>query len=134
MEEKLKTYFEPNKEVAAAYLFGSHALNKNSPGSDVDIAVLLYHEYLKKSGKIKERFMLELSRLLRKDIDLVIMNDAGELLLYQIYKNGKSLFIRDYQYAKDFEIKSLALYYDFKYYLDKIQKGFIENLGAAENG
>ena len=41
LEETIADYFKANSSgITAVYIFGSRASGKNTPGSDVDIAVL----------------------------------------------------------------------------------------------
>ena len=83
--------------------------------SDVDIAIYL-------SEKIDTETYLkikaELSEILKKEIDLIILNDATPLLKYQIYKNNILLFTRSKTMESNHKIKTLFEYSDMKRYLD----------------
>lgn len=128
MEQKIKTYFKDKKEIASVYLFGSVASGKDTPSSDVDIAVLFEYKYLESAETFKEQYMMQLGRILRKDIEILVMNRAGEVILNQIFKKGKPIFIQNTSYSMAFKIKSLALYSDFKFYLNRMQDGFVKNM------
>lgn len=71
-KSKLMTY----KNIVFAYIFGSYAKGKLGKDSDIDIALYLNskidaQEYL----KIK----MELTSICKRDVDLVILNDAINL-------------------------------------------------------
>jgi predicted nucleotidyltransferase len=68
INEKITHYFETRHEVAAVYLFGSYAGEKNHPASDVDLAILFLPEHLPSANRFCNRYLTELGRLLRKDI------------------------------------------------------------------
>jgi predicted nucleotidyltransferase len=75
-ENIIKQYFKDRKEIAAVYLFGSYASGKNNYMSDVDIGILFTHQYSKSDKNFKEEYIIQLGRLLRKDIHPVLMNTA----------------------------------------------------------
>jgi len=81
IQEQVKAYFENRKEVIAVYLFGSYSEGKERPLSDVDIGVLLDDEYRPCFSDLQVLYMVELARLLRKDIHPVLLNSASEALL-----------------------------------------------------
>ena len=68
MLEKLKKYLENNENIIFAYLFGSFAQNTQTPKSDIDIAVYLKDTSFESILSIN----YELSKLLQKDVDLLI--------------------------------------------------------------
>jgi predicted nucleotidyltransferase len=79
--------------ICFAYLFGSAAIGKTSPSSDIDLAVYLdQHE-----DKIK--LLPEIIGVAEKifpgiAIDVVLLNAAGELIAMEALK-GRILFIRE---------------------------------------
>ena len=64
--------------------------------SDIDIGILLDRNDRDFAKEKRSNYIVELSRILRKDIHLVILNSAGEELLRQIFLKGKchSAFIQ----------------------------------------
>lgn len=104
LEEKLKDM--PNIEFG--YLFGSYADGSFTQRSDVDVAVYLgncsFDEQLSAS--------FELSRVLKKDVDLVVLNSAKNLyLLEDIITKG--LLLKDADKRIDFELKKHHQFIDF---------------------
>ena len=116
------------------YLFGSFASGKFTKTSDIDLAVLFEHACIESAESLKEKYMSELGRILRKDIDIIVMNTAGEVLLNQIYKKRKPILNQNRKFEKIFRIKSFMAYSDFEIYLKFIQKHFIRKIMETEYG
>jgi predicted nucleotidyltransferase len=131
IENTIKQYFKNKKEIAAIYLFGSYASGKERHMSDVDIGVLLNHKHLKSSEISKEEYMIQLGRLLRKDIHTVIMNSAGEVLLKQILSKGKPVLVENSKFHKEFKIVALSKIVDFNFYLKKMHSSLTKRILEA---
>jgi predicted nucleotidyltransferase len=131
IEDKIKHYFEDRQEIAAIYLFGSYALGKERHMSDVDVGVLLNHKYFKSSEILKEQYILQLGRILRKDIHPVILNSAGEVLLKQILGKGKLVLVKDSKFHKEFNMVSISKIIDFSFYLKKMHSGLTKRILEA---
>jgi len=100
----------------------------------VDIAVLLDNEYRDHFSDMRVLYMLELARLLRKDIHPVLLNSASEALLKQIFLKGKCILVRD---AKKLARHRTAMFADiaeFGYYRDQMQSGLIKRLKKGVEG
>jgi predicted nucleotidyltransferase len=121
----LSDYFKNKDEVVAVYLFGSHAIGKNKPFSDVDIGIFLGRTDQEFANQIKMRYITELSRIIRKDVHPVILNFASEVLMKQIYSKGKCILIKDSKKLAKYKMTMYARIADFAYYLNKMQNGFI---------
>ena len=67
------------------YLFGSQAIRRAIPYSDVDIAILIHRENIESAYLKIFEYLAELGKLLKKDIHPVIMNTAGEELLTPVF-------------------------------------------------
>lgn len=98
-------------EIIAAYLFGSRAVGGGKRASDVDIALLLDDH--QESNFIYLDFKVRLESILNMDVDLVVLNNAGEILKHQVRKYGKVIYERDAKMRKQWEILSRKLYQDF---------------------
>ena len=115
------------KEVIFSYLYGSITQNKLSQLSDIDIAVYLKEDVNKYS---RHRIRLELIGKLEsifgsKRVDLVILNDIGILLSFEIINSGIVLYQSDELKRLEFEENTIKFYLDFKPIADaynKIQK------------
>ncbi len=95
IEDKIRDYFKNKREVIAVYLFGSYAAGKEQLFSDIDIGILLERHQIDTGKEIITKYLVELARILRKDIHPVILNLASEELLKQIFQKGKCILTRD---------------------------------------
>lgn len=106
-----------NKEIVAAYLFGSTVKGTTSPSSDIDIALLTRDSDKKNGAALKFNLYADICRTLkRNDIDLVLLNLSGNLILNdEIIRYGKILFSNDDGAREEFELKVLHSSTDFKF-------------------
>jgi predicted nucleotidyltransferase len=108
MLESLKTYFEGRDDIAFAFLFGSAARGRVRREGDVDIAVYfkpekeVEWEAFNKTYEGENRIALDLERLLKKEVDLVVLNRARAVIADEIIRKGKPLIIRDRGFFLDF--------------------------------
>jgi len=132
LEETIADYFKVNGSgITAVYLFGSQASGKTIPGSDVDIAVLFDRsdpDFI--SLKIEE-ILLQLPKLLRKDVHPLALNIASEALLKQIFGKGRCLLVADSRKLAEFKMLAYARIAGFGYYLKKMQSGLIRRVLEA---
>ncbi len=117
----ISSFFEAIPGVAAVYLFGSVARNRQTPQSDLDIGVLF------EPSSVPEIFrqieMREtLSGLLHQEVDLVVMNRANPILKHQIFKHGKLLLLKNKSFLLSFFTSSLNEYDDIKRVRAPIEK------------
>jgi len=106
---QLKDKLLDSSNVLFAYLFGSYSQNKETSLSDIDIAVYL------DNSTLDERLQLtyELSRFLKKDVDLVVLNEIKNIyLMDSIFKDG--IVLKDNDKRFDFEILKQHDILDFK--------------------
>ena len=109
----------------AAFIFGSYAKGKEKPSSDLDVALLLRNMETIDFSPL--HFATCLEKQLGVQVDVVILNSAGEALKFQIRRDGKLIFERSRRKRKLFEIKSRKHYEDFLYihnkYVNKVLYG-----------
>ena len=109
--------------MSAVWIFGSQAKKTAGPLSDVDVA-LLYQP-----GKVPDvEFQLslkeDLASLLKKEVDLVVLNQANPILKHQVYKTGKIILKKSASFYNLFFVRSINEYDDLK----KIRQGIECNL------
>jgi predicted nucleotidyltransferase len=111
----LLEYLAAQPDVVAAYIFGSVAQGRARPQSDVDIAVLLAAD-LDEETRFDRRLRLgwEVERLIGRQTDLVVLNDAPPLLQHQVLKHGRLIFERDRAARVEFEVRAGQIYADLK--------------------
>ncbi|HAS00187.1 MAG: hypothetical protein US57_C0011G0033 [Candidatus Moranbacteria bacterium GW2011_GWC2_37_73] len=93
-------------------VFGSFASGKNRDDSDMDVAVasmkeISFHEQIRLTNKF--------SLILKKNIDLSILNNANPLLLFQVSKNSILLYGNEVDFAK-FKLYAFKSYNDYAPY------------------
>lgn len=108
MLKVLKDYFEARKDIAFAFLFGSVARGKIREEGDIDIAVYFWPEKeveweaIGKTYKGERRIALDLERLLKKEVDLIVLNRARAILADEIVRKGEPIVIKDRGIYMDF--------------------------------
>lgn len=93
MRERLRRYFSQKEGVELAFLFGSAAKGRMLPESDVDVAI-----WLKDPQNQEEinRLWGDLEDLLRKEVDLILLNRASPTIAWAALR-GYPLLIQDYR-------------------------------------
>ena len=132
IKKNIQKFFEDRPEVLAVYLFGSYVKNRENKDSDIDLAVLIDHQSISRSSEIIKEYSVGLARSLRKDFHIIIMNQAGEEILAQIFKNGSCILNRNERLNATFKMVKHAMIAEFSYYRDLMKKGFLRQLGGGE--
>jgi hypothetical protein len=125
--DALARFFESEDNILVAYLFGSHARKTDTPGSDIDIALLLsetpdrllnYHLYL----------VDKLSEILGDGLDLIILNTAPPMLKHQVIKHGKIIYSRSERARITFETRAQSEYLDFSTAMKRYDECLIKQI------
>ena len=104
----LQDYFEEREDIAFAILFGSAARGRVRKEGDIDVAIYFHPEKdveWENFGKRYEgenKIALDLETLLKKEIDLVVLNRARSVLADEIIRKGEPIFIKDRGMFMDF--------------------------------
>jgi len=128
IENQIKSFFENEKDIVSVYLFGSYASGKIRSCSDIDLAILFDSRSRATINRRLDKYLIDLSRILRKDTHLTAMNFAGEGLLKQIFKNGKSIIVNDTKKMSYFKMIAYSKIVDFHYHRRKMQSGIIRKV------
>ena len=126
--KKIANYFENKEDIIAVYLFGSYASGKVRPRSDIDLAILFDSRDQVMINRRLDNYLIDLSRILRKDIHLTTMNFASEELLKQIFKKGKCLIVNDSKKMACFAMTAYSKIVNFHYYRGQFQSGIIRKV------
>jgi predicted nucleotidyltransferase len=121
MVEILKEYFENRKDIAFAFLYGSHAKGNATRLSDIDIAVYFYPKERHPIEYEEEVFYdaeneiwTDLQRLLKKEIELLVLNRVSASVAASAIR-GIPLAINDW-----------GLYIDFMEIITDVAEDFME--------
>ncbi len=112
----LTNHLEAIDNVIFGYMFGSYAKNRQTNLSDIDIALYLKDTSL--DNKLQINY--EISKLLKKDVDLVILNEIRNIYLLEDIINY-SIVIKDNDQIFDFEVikqHEILDYKAFRRYID----------------
>jgi len=135
LKDKIIEYFQDKKEVITVYLYGSIVTGKDAMNSDVDIALLTNpYKNLMESQRARVRYQTEISRLIERKVDLVFLQEAGELLSYQILSNGQVVVETDKKIHRSFRAYRLIKCLDFQFLEDRMKKGMITAMRGGQDG
>lgn len=99
--ELLKEYFSKREDISKAFVFGSYAKGRNIAESDFDLAI-----YFKPSGRKIEweegreydrqsEIWLDVERIVKRNVDLVILNNSASTIAFEALRTGKPIIIKD---------------------------------------
>lgn len=122
----IKKYLKEIPGIAAVYLYGSFASGRGQIQSDVDIGILY------KRGEepgLEKRLDIadQLTSVLGREVDLLVLNDASPVIRMQVLKKGKKLFELDRREVNRFFVQTINEYCDLKITRSVIEK----NIGRA---
>lgn len=109
LEGRLIETLEEFPEVELAVIFGSAARGEATPGSDVDIGVQLKD----KSLGVLRRLEVLLARAVRREVELVALDDSPPLLRFEIARDGKLLLERRPHAWTDFRARAMVDWWDW---------------------
>ena len=100
--------------ISLIYVFGSYAKGTNTENSDLDIGILINGDT---SPMTRLSVLNEMVGILdREDIDLIILNEADEVLKFQVIKYGKLIYVRDLTEKVLFEARAMSEYMDMEHF------------------
>ena len=118
--EPLKNYFENRKDVAFAFLFGSHARGTATKLSDIDIAVYFYPEKRHPIEYEEEVFYKgedevwdDLEGLLKKEVEMLVLNRVSASVAASAIR-GIPLAINDWGLYLNFMLFITSLAEDYR--------------------
>lgn len=122
--------------ISLIYVFGSYAKGTNTENSDLDIGILINGDT---SPMTRLSVLNEMVGILdREDIDLIILNEADEVLKFQVIKYGKLIYVRDLTEKVLFEARTMSEYMDMEHFRNTRNKymdiRFKEAFGSRTEG
>ncbi len=135
LKSAIAAYCATRPEIVACYLYGSRAVGKERPGSDVDLAFLLDREVPRDNYfSLNMGFYAELSRLLRLEIHPLVMNDATEVVLGQVFGKGVLVYQQQNEALRMFRRRKMPLIAEFSFYIDMRLATLRARYGEGCNG
>lgn len=119
MLNKIKAYYLSRGEVLFGYLFGSYAQNRNHSQSDVDIAIYLSTYNEDSAHEYKMANIIELQDLVKKPVDLILLNQAPPLLQHEIFKTGILFLEKDHSSLVEYKVKNYYQYLNQLYIMNR---------------
>ncbi len=122
IQDRLREFFRDVPGLAAVYLFGSVARGTQTAKSDVDVG-LLYRQTPPQTLDARP-FDLEadLSEILERPAQLIVMNDAPADLVHRILRDGILITEQDPSRRIAFEVQARNKYWDLKPILDEYRQ------------
>lgn len=129
MVDLINKIFKKDDSILAVYLFGSQVKGKPHKYSDVDIAVL-FEDTIKKQDYTDKQIaiMPNLSKILNKETDVIILNQASLFLRYHIFKDRIKIYERPDRNEHDFEALAIIQYFDFLPIRNRIENGLLTKI------
>ena len=128
--QMIKDFLLKEKEIEFAYLYGSYAVNKETPLSDIDIAVYQKSDKPAYDFRMTE-FKIE-SSLIRilpgYKFDVRSLNDAPIIIIGKILNEGKVLFFKDEKFYYDYLVNNRLRYMDYSITYNPLFDQRYENL------
>jgi predicted nucleotidyltransferase len=124
LERRLADALAPRADVLEAYLFGSHALGRAQPHSDIDVAVYVDATACADSspyGYASDLTAYLMQELRTNAIDLVVLNRATPLLYHRVLRDGHRILSRDLRATTTREGYALSRYWDYVPAMAKIE-------------
>ena len=112
--------------MIAVYLYGSIVTGMFVMNSDVDIALLTTpYNNLIESQRVRIRYQTEIFGLIRRDVNLVFLQEAGELLSFQILSRGQVIVETDKKIHRSFRAFRLIKCLEFQFLEDRMKRGMV---------
>ena len=125
LENIISEFFGSNPFIVSVDLFGSYAEGRATDKSDVDIAVLFEYGHIPSPldmiGK-KE----DLEDLIKKEVDLIVLNDSSPILGMQVAKNCKNILMKKPKIYADYQMRLFTDYAELKELRLPMEKGMLK--------
>lgn len=114
---------EERLRPAAIILFGSRAVRRECPDSDVDLGVLC-------DGRLRDAFTVagletDLAEVLGRSVDLVVLNSAWPILAMEVLRSHRIRSQRDPEAFEMFSVRTLLADFDLKQVWAPIERAIL---------
>lgn len=111
--EKIAKNMGKIKNVKAVYLFGSYATRSQIPLSDIDICII---------GNLNNKERYKVLEYGSDNFDICFFEDLPIYIKIRVFKEGKPIILKDEEFIKKLEFKTLREYLDFKPAIERFCK------------
>ena len=121
IKQRLVDYFSARPEIKFAYIFGSTAKGMTTCLSDIDIAIFVDFNIMKRHYPYgyKASVLTDLLKLLQtNDVDMVILNSASCLLKHRVIRDGIVIYSCSEKDRINFQVRTIDEYIDLKHLLE----------------
>ena len=122
-QEKLKAFFENQRDIDLVYHFGSSLAGKMHEESDLDLAILFDE---KPDYQRVLQLIEQLAGIVQKEVDLGVLNDSSAVFRMQVISKGVDIYCRDEKIKNYFVIRTANEYDDLSYYRQIQEKGILK--------
>ena len=124
---KIIKYFSNKPEVAAVYLYGSHARGEAKETSDIDLAVLVTDKRKYTGfGIVQVVFSSDLSKITGKKVEVQDLDDCTADFAHRVLEEGMLLIANNQKVRTEFEERVLRIYFDLKPAIEEYYKHLSE--------
>lgn len=121
--ERLQDFFaRQDRNIACAYLFGSHARGTAHAGSDADVAILYSVQPTAGLAGMGVDLADDLRAALHAPVDVVILNQASPDLVHRVLRDGILVCERDKAARVRFEVDARSRYFDLLPYMREYRR------------
>ncbi len=124
MIEQIESVLRADRRIAYALVFGSHARGTARPDSDVDVAIGVAGGAplpLVRLGTLAA----DLEAAAGSPVDLVLLDDAPPSLAYRVFRDGRTIFVRDPQALRTRLARAILEYLDFRPIEELCERGVL---------
>jgi predicted nucleotidyltransferase len=114
IESLLRARIEAERDVLAAWLFGSVARGEARPDSDVDVAILTGRPRPRRLEDLPVELEAALCRALGRTVQVVVVDHAPADLVHRVLRDGVLLVDRDRSARIRFEVAARNRYFDMQ--------------------
>ncbi|MHB8840378.1 MAG: type VII toxin-antitoxin system MntA family adenylyltransferase antitoxin [Candidatus Aquicultor sp.] len=132
----IKQTVEVDRSISLAYLFGSVITGKLHPESDIDIGIL-FDSCPDRATCAREALSLSnrIAKELETDkIDLVVLNTADPLLMFEVATKGMPVYERQQGLASTFKLKAIKMHMDAAKFFELDKRAIKKFLGEMKPG
>ena len=119
--------------IVSVYLFGSLAVGRGHAGSDVDLGIVLdRRDWPTAASRVDLRLSLfpVLRAALKRDIDLVVLNDAPPEFARRVMMDGRRLLLRDEEADRSYRRVTLSRAADLQPFLRRTRAVKLRSLAS----